>query len=64
MMFSQLALPRVGHLHKVLHIFSYLKAHTNYELVFDPSKNSSDKSDYPSQDWTYSIYHIEESELR
>ena len=35
MMSSHLALPRVGHLKEVFHMFAYLKAHSNTELVFD-----------------------------
>ena len=35
MMSSHLALPRVGHLKEIYHIFAYLKAHSNTEMVFD-----------------------------
>ena len=60
----QLSLPRVGHLKELLNIFAYLKVHTNSELVFDPNKNFFDKYEFPRQDWTYSIYHSENIELR
>ncbi len=36
MMSSHLALPREGHLMDLYHIFAYLKAHSNTEMVFDP----------------------------
>ena len=37
MMSSHLALPREGHLKEIYHIFAYLKAHSNAEMVFDPT---------------------------
>jgi hypothetical protein len=37
MMSSHLALPREGHLRELYHIFGYLKAHSNAEMVFDPT---------------------------
>jgi len=43
-MSSQLALPRLGHLEQVFHIFGYLKSHHNAELVFDPTYPEIDKS--------------------
>ncbi len=36
MMSLHLALPRVGHLKEIYHIFAYLKAHSNTEMVFNP----------------------------
>ncbi len=36
MMSSHLALPRAGHLKEIYHIFAYLKAHSNTEMVFNP----------------------------
>jgi hypothetical protein len=36
MMSSHLALSRVGHLKELFHIFAYLKAYHNTEMVFDP----------------------------
>ena len=47
MIYYQLALLSVGHLQEVLQIFTYLKAHTNSELVFDPSENAFGKSEFP-----------------
>jgi hypothetical protein len=35
MMSLHLALPREGHLKEIYHIFAYLKAHSNTEMVFD-----------------------------
>jgi hypothetical protein len=37
MMSSHLALPREGHLKEIYPIFAYLKAHSNTEMVFDPT---------------------------
>lgn len=37
MITSHLALPCVRHLGETFHIFSYLKAHPNAEIIFDPS---------------------------
>ena len=37
MMSSHLALSRVGYLKELFHIFVYLKAHHNTEMVFDPT---------------------------
>ena len=34
MMFPHLALPRVGHLKEIYHIFAYLNSHSNTEMVF------------------------------
>ncbi len=36
MMSLHLALPRAGHLKEKYHIFAYLKAHSNTEMVFNP----------------------------
>ena len=41
---SQLALPRVGHLEQVLHIFAYLKSHHTADIVLDPSDLVVDES--------------------
>ena len=37
MLSLHLALPRQGHLEEFLHMFAYLKSHTNSEMVFDSS---------------------------
>ena len=37
-MVSYMALPREGHLEQLYHIFAYLKAKYNTEMVFDPSE--------------------------
>ena len=38
-----MAQPRIGHMMEVLHIFSYLKAHENSKLVFDPMPQAWDE---------------------
>ncbi len=54
MMSSHLALPRVGHLKEIYHIFAYLKAHSNTEMVFDPTPVVLDMNSFERQDWLYS----------
>jgi hypothetical protein len=34
---SHMALPRVGHLETVFHVFAYIKAKHNARIVFDPT---------------------------
>jgi hypothetical protein len=59
MMSSHLALPRVGHLKEVFHMFAYLKAHSNTELVFDPTPVDFDRNLFERQDRSYSPYGYE-----
>jgi hypothetical protein len=59
MMSSHLALPCVGHLKEVFHMFAYLKAHSNTELVFDPTLVDFDRNLFEWQDWSYSPYGYE-----
>jgi hypothetical protein len=49
---SYMAQPRVGHLQKVLHVFSYLKCHENSKLVYDPFPQSWDSTQFQQFDWT------------
>ncbi len=56
MMSSHMALPREGHLKELYHIFAYLKAHANAEMVFDPTPILPDKSLFEREDWSYSPY--------
>ena len=56
MMSSHLALPRVGHLQELYHIFAYLKAHANSEMVFDPTPIVVDMTSFPKEDWSFSPY--------
>ena len=56
MMSSHLALPQVGHLIEIYHIFAYLKAHSNTEMVFDLMPVTSDMSLFERQDWSYLPY--------
>ena len=41
MMSSHLALLREGHLKELYHIFAYLKARPNAEMVFDPRSDAN-----------------------
>jgi hypothetical protein len=59
MMSSHLALPCVGHLKEVFHMFAYLKAHSNPELVFNPTPVDFDHNLFEQQDWAYSLYGYE-----
>ena len=45
MMSSHMALPRVGHLDQLFHMFAYLKRNHNTELVFDPSDREINTQD-------------------
>jgi hypothetical protein len=38
MMSSHLALPQTGHLKEIYHILAYLTAHSNTEMVFNPTR--------------------------
>jgi hypothetical protein len=52
MLSSHLALPRIGHLQQVLHIFGYLKQNPKKMLVFDPREpNISEDKFAPKADW-------------
>ena len=55
-MSSHLALPREGHLKEIYHIFAYLKAHSNTEMVFDPTPPVIDMNLFERQDWSFSPY--------
>ena len=64
MMSSCLALPRVGHLEQVLHIFGYLKQHHNAEIVFDPTYPEINESKFQRKDWSTSEFgHLEGKEI-
>ena len=56
MMSSHLALPWVGHLKEIYHIFAYLKAHWNTEMVFDLMPVTPDMSFFEQHDRSYSPY--------
>ena len=60
MMSSHLALPREGHLKELYHIFAYLKARPNAEMVFDPTPVEPDRLLFERQDWSYSTYGYED----
>lgn len=59
MMSSHLALPQVGHLQELYHIFAYLKAHANSEMVFDPTSIQVDMTSFPKEDWSFLPYYKE-----
>jgi hypothetical protein len=59
MLFSHLVLPRVGHLKEIYHIFAYLKAHSNTEMVFNPTPVTLDMTLIEQQDWSYLPYGCE-----
>ncbi len=56
LMSSHMALPRKGHLEQLYHMFAYLKAHHNSEMVFDPSDVAIDLTKFEKQDWSSSVY--------
>jgi hypothetical protein len=49
---QHLALPRVGHLEAVYHIFAYLMKHDKSRIVFDPADPIIDDQQFPDVDWT------------
>ena len=54
MLSSYSAMPRVGHLNAVLHVFGYLKKHANSRIIFDPAKpdmSDCDFKEYSSTEW-------------
>ena len=46
------ALPRVGHLEALYHMFSYLSKHDHSNLVFDDQDPNITDILFPQQDWT------------
>ena len=59
-MSQHLALPRVGHLEALYHMFSYLSKHENSRIVFDPAEPVlRDPSVFLEKDWS-DMYDLEE----
>ena len=56
MMLSHLAMPRKGHLDKVLHFFAYLDKYHNTKLVYDPSNQVVEHDVFEWRDWTSSEF--------
>ena len=56
MLASCLALPREGHLKQLYHVFAYLKAKHNAEMIFDPTEPDIDESKFQEEDWSSSVY--------
>ena len=56
MMASHLALPRIGHLEQVLHIFAYMKKYHNAEMIFDSTEPDIELSIFEKEDWTSSEF--------
>ena len=56
MMASCMALPRLGHLKQLYHIFAYLKVKHNTEMVLDPSEPDIDEAKFTKYDWGSSVY--------
>ena len=52
MMSTHLALPRVGHLEQVYHIFGYLKGASNNAFFLDPQHPDFDERSFTKYDWT------------
>jgi hypothetical protein len=50
MMSSHLALPRVGHLKEIYHVFAYLKANLNTKMVFNLTPVAVDMNLFKRQD--------------
>ena len=52
MMSTHLALPRVGHLEQVYHIFGYLKGASKQCIFLDPQHPDFDERSFTKYDWT------------
>ncbi len=59
MMSSHLALSHSRHLKEIYHIFAYLKAHSNTEMVLDLTPVTPDMTLFEQQDWSYLPYGCE-----
>ena len=53
---SMMAMPREGHLDQVYHIFAYLRNKHNAELVLDPTPFKVGDEDFPTEDWSHTVY--------
>ena len=51
LMSAHLALPRLGHLEQLHHMFGYLKEHPKRKIAFDPSDPKIDERRFQSFDW-------------
>ena len=56
MMASMMAMPRIGHLNQLFHMFAYLKQRHNSEMVFDPTLPDIDEDLFPKEDWRHTPY--------
>ena len=56
MMSSNLAMPRIGHLYQVLHVFAYLHKYHSTELVYDLSDPVVVQDVFERRDWTSSEF--------
>ena len=54
-MSAHLALPRIGYLDQVIHMFGYLKLHPNRKIVFDSAHPSIDERIFKKYD-RYDFY--------
>ena len=55
-MSAHLALPKIGHLEQVIHIFGYLKQNSKKKIAFDPEHPQIDERRFQKYDW-YDFYH-------
>jgi hypothetical protein len=51
LMSSHLALPRLGHLEQVFHMFGYLKEHPKRKIAFDPTHPTVPEKMFTKYDW-------------
>ena len=50
-MSTHLAMPRIGHLQELFHMFGYLKANLKSKLAFDPDHPMVNKQLFKKHDW-------------
>ncbi len=55
-MVSFMAMPRIGHLEALYHMFAFLKIRHNAELILDPSEPGIDLDQFRREDWSTTLY--------
>ena len=53
LMSAHMALPRIGHLEQVIHMFGYLNLHPKRNISFDTAHPSIDKRKFKRYNWYY-----------
>ena len=62
LMSAHLALPHIGHLDQIIHMFGYLKLYLKRKKEFDAAHPSIDKRIFKKYDW-YDFYRCAKEEI-